>query len=50
MNKQNISITVTEDILNYMKEQSEAESISLSAFVRRLVLADMKDKQNGQNN
>lgn len=49
MKKQNISITVTEDVLKFMKEQSEAESISLSAYVRRLVLAEMKDKQNGNN-
>ena len=45
--KQNISITVTEDILAFMRAQSEIESISLSAYVRRLVLSDMKGKQNG---
>lgn len=48
--KQNISITVTSDILNFIKKQSESESISISAYLRRLVLKDMKDKQSGQNN
>ena len=46
----NISITMTEDIINYMKQRAKEESISLSAYVRRLVLTDMKDKQNGKNN
>ena len=49
MDKQNISITVTKEILDFMKEQSNLQSISLSAYVRRLVLKDMKDKLNEQD-
>ena len=44
--KENISITLDREIITQIKALSEEESISVSAFIRRLLLREIRGRSN----
>lgn len=47
MNKKIISIQISEELFNMLRKESAEQFLTLSAFVRKLLMQYYKEKKNG---